>query len=150
MLHRTHHEYRHQSSSSGGILGRLLAPLQLGATELLPTVAKLYGALGVSSLRNSALTQLGKTLLKQSARYEVALTALCRGGIRTAENRLAVQVGLKHQSVLDLCHAMMGLGFLGLHQSVSAIMKAPAQITSHLCRSALTDDICWQCAKFAS
>ena len=96
MLQRFAHEYRQHCSLDGSILGRLLAPLQLGATELLPTVAKLYGALGVRSLRNSALTQLGKTLLKQSARYEVALTALCRGSIRSAEKQLAVQARAGH------------------------------------------------------
>ena len=125
MLRKGDHKYRHQSSLDGGALGRLLAPLQLGATELLPTVAKLYGALGVNSLRNSALTQLGKTLLKQSARYEVALTALCKGGIRTAERRLAVQARAGLPPALDLCNVMMGLGFLGW--SLCAIMKAPAQ-----------------------
>lgn len=55
-------------------------------------MAKLYGALGVRSLRSSALQQLGATLLRQSARYETALAALCKTGIRTAEKRLAVQV----------------------------------------------------------
>ena len=118
MLRKGDHKYRHQSSLDGGVLGRLLAPLQLGATELLPTVAKLYGALGVNS-------QLGKTLLKQSARYEVALTALCKGGIRTAERRLAVQARAGLPPALDLCNVMMGLNFLGW--SLCAIMKAPAQ-----------------------
>lgn len=71
-----------------------MAPLRLGGAELLPTVAKLYGALGVSSLRRTSLQQLGAALLKQSTRYEAALTALCKSGIRTAEKRLAVQVGM--------------------------------------------------------
>ena len=74
------------------MIGRLMAPLRLGGAELLPTLAKLYGALGVSSLRSTALQQLGSTLLKQSVRYEAALTVLCKSGIRTAEKRLAVQV----------------------------------------------------------
>ena len=101
--------------------------MQLGATELLPTVAKLYGALGVNSLRNSTLTQLGKTLLKQSARYEVALTALCKGGIRTAERRLAVQARAGPPPALDLCNVMIGLLFQGFIWSLCTIMKAPAQ-----------------------
>ncbi len=84
---------RRRGSSDGGVLGRLVAPLRLGGTELLPTLAKLYGALGVRSLRSTALQQLGATLLKQSAQYEAALAALCKSGIRTAEKRLAVQVG---------------------------------------------------------
>lgn len=70
-----------------------MAPLRLGGAELLPTVAKLYGALGVSTLRSTALQQLGAALLKQSVRYEKALAALCKTGIGTAEKRLAVQVG---------------------------------------------------------
>ena len=47
-----------------------MAPLRLGGAELLPTMAKLYGALGVRSLRSSALQQLGATLLRQSARWD--------------------------------------------------------------------------------
>lgn len=84
---------RRRGSQDEGVLGRLVAPLRLGGAELLPTVAKLSGALGVRSLRSTALQQLGATLLKQSARYEAALAALCKTGIRTAEKRLAVQVG---------------------------------------------------------
>lgn len=84
--------YRRRALPNGGILGKLVAPLRLGGSELLPTMAKLYGALGVRSIRTSALRQLGTHLLKQSSRYEVALSALCKSGIRTAEKRLAVQV----------------------------------------------------------
>ena len=83
---------RRRGASDAGVLGRLVAPLRLGGAELLPTAAKLYGALGVNRLRSTALQQLGTTLLKQSVRYETALSALCKSGIRTAEKRLAVQV----------------------------------------------------------
>ena len=94
---------RHRGSRDGGVLGRLVAPLRLGGAELLPTVAKLYGALGVRSLRSTALQQLGATLLEQSARYEAALAALCKTGIRTAEKRLAVQVGPFSGMVSMIC-----------------------------------------------
>ena len=85
-----------------------MAPLRLGGAELLPTMAKLYGALGVRSLRSSALQQLGATLLKQSARYETALAALCKTGIRTAEKRLAVQV-----AHLSFCMTLLRCDMLG-------------------------------------
>ena len=142
MLRKVDHKCRHQPSSDGGVLGRLLAPLQLGATELLPTVAKLYGALGVNSLRNSALTQLGKTLLKQSARYDVALTALCKGGIRTAERQLAVQARARPPPALDLCNVMMVNAFLGLHLVSMRYHEGVSPATSHLCHSALKGSIC--------
>ncbi|CAL5227452.1 g10419 [Coccomyxa viridis] len=106
---------RGRGSSDGGVLGRLVAPLRLGGAELLPTMAKLYGALGVRSLRSSALQQLGATLLKQSARYETALAALCKTGIRTAEKRLAVQAASNNLTVAAARYSAVrgALGMLG-------------------------------------
>ncbi|CAL8466741.1 g6277 [Coccomyxa elongata] len=86
---------RRRTSRGARILNRLVAPLKLGGAELLPTLVKLGSAVSLSGMRRSALQQLGKNLLVQSARYEAALGALCQGGARgmaaTFERRLAVQ-----------------------------------------------------------
>lgn len=77
-------------------MNRLIAPLKLGGAELLPTLVKLGSAVSLSGMRKSALQQLGRNLLVQSAHYEAALSTLCQGGARgmtaSFERRLAVQV----------------------------------------------------------
>lgn len=88
--------HRRRKSRGTGLLSQLVAPLKLGGTELLPTLVKLGSAVSVSSMRKSALQQLGRNLLAQSVRYEAALSALCQNGARgvaaTIERRMAVQV----------------------------------------------------------
>lgn len=87
---------RRRASAGAGLVNRLIAPLKLGGAELLPTLVKLGSAVSLSGMRKSALQQLGRNLLVQSAHYEAALSTLCQGGARgmtaSFERRLAVQV----------------------------------------------------------
>ena len=114
------------------ILNRLVAPLKLGGAELLPTLVKLGSAVSLSGMRRSALQQLGKNLLVQSARYEAALGALCQGGARgmaaTFERRMAVQVCFTSTVSLDVSlscdnpqdfasYTVQSVGVLSLHDS---------------------------------
>ncbi len=99
---------------------------------MLPTLVKLGSAVSLSGMRRSALQQLGKNLLVQSARYEAALGALCQGGARgmaaTFERRMAVQVCFTSTVSLDVSlscdnpqdfasYTVQSVGVLSLHDS---------------------------------
>lgn len=54
---------------------RVVAPIKLGGKELLPSLANLMSAVGVSSMRSAAMRRVGATLLGATAKYEAAVGA---------------------------------------------------------------------------
>lgn len=60
-------------------LERVVAPIKLGGKEMLPSLANLMSAVGVSSMRSAAMRQVGATLMGATARYEAAMAAAATG-----------------------------------------------------------------------
>ena len=75
------------------LMDRVGVQLKLSAQEMAPTAAKLGSAATMSSVRVTALKQLGGQVLAQRARYEAALAVVCKTGA-TYKKRAALQVRL--------------------------------------------------------
>ena len=81
-------------------MDRVGVQLKLSAQEMAPTAAKLGSAATMSSVRVTALKQLGSQVLAQRARYEAALAVVCKTGA-TYKKRAALQV------CIDVMHVPM-------------------------------------------
>ena len=75
------------------LMDRVGVQLKLSAQEMAPTAAKLGSAATMSSVRVTALKQLGGQVLAQRAKYEAALAVGCKTGA-TYKKRAALQVHL--------------------------------------------------------
>lgn len=96
--------------SAGEVLGQkfkdAVRTLQMSTPELSESVIKAVSALGVGSLRQSALRQVGSQLLVQRAKYQAALSVACRSGAPLVQREATIKVEL--QASFDL-HAQTSL-----------------------------------------
>lgn len=81
---------RRSQSVLDHLMDRVGVQLKLSAQEMAPTAAKLGSAATMSSVRVTALKQLGGQVLAQRARYEAALAVVCKTGA-TYKKRAALQ-----------------------------------------------------------
>lgn len=91
------------------IVQRALAPLKLGASEVLPALSKLGASLAVTNLQTNVVRTLGTSLMRRSIQYEAAM-------------QLAVTVGSK--------------GLAGTFQSPVAVSAAQRGLTAAASRYA--------------
>ena len=63
----------------------------MSAPEMSESVIKAVSALGVDSLRQSALRQVGSQLLIQRAKYQAALTVACKGGAPIVQREATIK-----------------------------------------------------------
>lgn len=92
--------------------------LQLGAPEMSESILKLASAVGVTSMRRSALQQLGQQLLMQRARYQAALSIVCKGGAPV----------LQREATLKVCSCCCYHGSSILHMHAANIRLLPALV----------------------
>ena len=83
----------------GDILGQklkdVLRTVQMSAPEMSESMIKAVSALGVDSLKQSALQQVGSQLLMQRAKYQTALSVACRGTAPIVQREATIKVCLK-------------------------------------------------------
>ena len=74
----------------------------MSAQDMAPTAAKLGSAATIASVKSTALRQLGVQVLAQHARYEAALSVVCKTGA-TYQKRAALQVRKDEDACCCLC-----------------------------------------------
>jgi hypothetical protein len=79
------------SSRSPNIFQRVLAPLKLGAKEVVPTLSRTLTTVAVTNLQMNAARQLGSVLLRRTIQYEAAaqVAAATAGSLA---NKAAVRI----------------------------------------------------------
>jgi len=101
------------------IVQRLLAPIKLGAEEVLPALTKLGATVAVTNLHVNLAQKLGTVLAKRSVQYELALrmalSAGSKGVSAGVQGRLAVSAAQKGLTAAATRYAAVRslLGFLG-------------------------------------
>ena len=80
----------------GDILGQkvkdALRTVQMAAPEVSESMIKAASALGVDSIKQSALRQVGSQLLMQRAKYQAALSVTCKGGAPIVQREATIKV----------------------------------------------------------
>ena len=76
----------------GQRLKNAMRTFQMAAPELSENAVKAASAVGVNSLRQSALQQVGTQLLMQRAKYQAALKVACKGGAPLVQREATMKV----------------------------------------------------------
>lgn len=76
----------------GQRLRGVLRTFQMAAPELSENAVKAASAVGVNSLRHTALQQVGAQLVVQRAKYQAALRIVCRGGAPVVQREATIKV----------------------------------------------------------
>ena len=96
----------------GDILGQkvkdALRTVQMAAPEMSESMIKAASALGVDSLKQSALRQVGSQLLMQRAKYQAALSVACKGSAPIVQREATIKVCQEGNSKHSSSEAWLG------------------------------------------